>query len=170
MPMSLDNDFNTNSTNGGTNGGNDEEQRKVVNLELLAAVEATNYDRVTLCLKKGADINTRTADGTTPLMKAVWKENPTMVRFLVQKNANILLRNTAGKNAFDLNNQTRVGSNKEQITDILLGGLPDLARKAPTVVEAVRIAEVHAAEQNNDTAAKQDGQIPPPGKRPGFTL
>lgn len=155
-----------NDTENTPNGGNEQEQRKVVNLELLNAVEAVNYDRVTLCLKKGADINTRASDGRTPLMRAVWKENAAMTRFLVQRGANILLRDNAGKNAFDINSQARDGNAREQITDTLLAGLPDLARQATSVAEAVRIAEGHQA-----AAAQDNSRVDPaPARKSGFTL
>jgi len=143
----------------------EQEQRKVVSLELMNAVETANYDRVRLCLQKGGDINFRNGDGRTPLMRATYKENAAMVRFLVQQGANILLRDSAGKNAFDINATTRDANAREQITDAMLAGLPNLARQATTVEEAIKIAEKQAA-----PAQDNDRIIPPPAKKPGFTL
>ena len=123
-----------------------EEQAKVVDRLLLESAEAANYERINLCLEKGADIDARNANGRTPLMIAVWNERTELVQFLLGKAPALFLRDNSGKSAFDLIADVRDGGRREAITDLLLRALPDHARRAGTPVEAAALAEAEAKE------------------------
>src|SRR5947209_7848710 len=106
-----------------------DEQAKVVDALLLEAVSGNNYQRIALCLQKGADINARSAQQRTPLMMAVWKENPDMVEYLLKKGPALFLKDSDGKNAYDLIADCRDATKRESITNIMLRALPDHARR-----------------------------------------
>lgn len=123
----------------------DPEQRRIVNENLLAGVDAYNTDLINLCLQKGADINTRNADGRTPLMTAVWKDNPSLVRFILSKQPELFLKDNSGKTAYDLIRNVNNAEVKRTITMIMLQAMPDAPPLAnPTVDDVVALAETQA--------------------------
>jgi ankyrin repeat protein len=135
-----------------------DDQDKAVNRLLLESVETANYERISLCLKKGADINTRNAQGRTPLMLAVWHERPELAQFLLTRQPDLFLKDNGGKNAFDLIAEVREASRRESITDIMLRALPDRARrKGASPAEAAALAEAA-----NDLATASDISVPRP--------
>ncbi|MCC7036890.1 MAG: ankyrin repeat domain-containing protein [Alphaproteobacteria bacterium] len=124
----------------------DPEQRRIVNENLLAGVDAYNTDLINLCLQKGADINTRNADGRTPLMMAVWKDNPSLVRFILSKQPALFLKDNSGKTAYDLIKNVNNAEVKRTITMILLQAMPDAPPlRDPSVDEVIALAEAEAA-------------------------
>ncbi len=67
-------------------------------------VAAAYYGCELLCgaiLDAGADINARTNDGTTPLMLAAKSAKLRLVKFLIDKGADIKLKDKAGKTVYD---------------------------------------------------------------------
>lgn len=128
-------------------GAFSDDQAKVVDALLLQAVEQRDYDRINLCLQKGADINAVNAgDGRTPLMMAVWAEAPPLVEFLLAKKPALFLQDNAGKNAYDLISDCRDEVKRRKITDLMLRALPDHVRGgAENPAEAARLAEEFAA-------------------------
>lgn len=124
----------------------DPEQRRIVNENLLAGVDAYNTDLINLCLQKGADINTRNADGRTPLMMAVWKDNPSLVRFILSKQPALFLKDNSGKTAYDLIKNVNNAEVKRTITMIMLQAMPDAPPlRDPSVDEVIALAEAEAA-------------------------
>lgn len=122
------------------------EQRRIANENLLAGVEAYNTDLINVCLQKGADINTRGSDGRTPLMIAVWKDNPSLVRFILSKQPQLFLKDNSGKSAYDLIKSINNAEVKRTITMIMLQAMPDAPPlRDPTVEEVIALAEVEAA-------------------------
>ena len=122
------------------------EQRRIVNENLLAAVDKYDSDIMNLCLQKGADINTRNGDSRTPLMMAVWKDNPNLVRFILSKQPNLFLKDGSGKTAYDLIKNVNNADTRRAITLIMLQALPDAPPlQNPTVDEVISLAEVEAA-------------------------
>jgi ankyrin repeat protein len=130
------------------------EQEKVADQLLIEAVDALNYDRIKLCLKKGADINARNGSGFTPLMTAVWKENAYLVEFILARQPDLFARDGRGRSAFDLLSEVRDSGARSTITDTLLRALPDHARKqGATPVQAAAIAEAEASEKPDVTTS-----------------
>ncbi|MDF3025583.1 MAG: hypothetical protein K0R10_2944 [Alphaproteobacteria bacterium] len=122
------------------------EQRRIVNENLIAAVEAYDTDLINLCLQKGADINTRNANGRTPLMMAVWKDNPSLVRFILTKQPELFLKDNSGKTAYDLMQSANNAEVKRNITMIMLQAMPNAPPlRDPTVEEVIALAEIEAA-------------------------
>ncbi len=110
---------------GNINDNINPEQRRIVNENLIEAVEAYNTDLINLCLQKGADINTRNGEGRTPLMTAVWKDNPSLVRFILSKQPDLFLKTPAGKTAYDFIKNVQSADARRTITMIMLQALPD---------------------------------------------
>ena len=102
------------------------EQQRIVNEEMFMALNESNFDeRLTLCFKKGADINARNADGQTVLMQSVWKESTARVRFLLRYGPDLLIKDHRNRTVFDLNKDTRNASSRAEITRMLLSAMPD---------------------------------------------
>ena len=78
-----------------------EDQAKVVDQLLLQAVESADGSRIDLCLRKGADIDARNGQGRTPLMLAIWHENPNLTEFILARKPSLFLKDNGGKSAFD---------------------------------------------------------------------
>ncbi|HRI77308.1 MAG TPA: ankyrin repeat domain-containing protein [Alphaproteobacteria bacterium] len=116
------------------------DEQRIVNDEMFTALEANDFaERMTLCFKKGADINARNGDGQTALMRAVWQESTARVRFLLRYQPNLLLKDNSNRTVFDLNKQTRSASARADITQMLLNAMPDRAANpaaVPLVEEA----------------------------------
>lgn len=72
------------------------------NNRLLKAAQGSDLAAVRQALDKGADINTATAYGWTPLMLAVYKNNSEMVRYLLGKGADRSRANKGGYTALRL--------------------------------------------------------------------
>jgi ankyrin repeat protein len=75
--------------------GGDDSSRQA----LLAAVRASDKDRVQELLRRGADVNARTEDGTTALMHATAVGDLGLVRTLLDHKADVNARNKAGATA-----------------------------------------------------------------------
>lgn len=102
------------------------EQQRIVNEEMFTALDESNFDeRLTLCFKKGADINARNADGQTVLMRSVWKESTARVRFLLRYGPDLFIKDHRNRTVFDLNKDTRNATARADITRMLLSAMPD---------------------------------------------
>jgi ankyrin repeat protein len=66
---------------------------------LFKAVKEGNLDEVKSLLGEGADVNVRTASGSTPLMFAADYNRPDIVTFLLQHGANVNAKNGANNTA-----------------------------------------------------------------------
>lgn len=120
------------------------DQQRMVNEEMFRALDESNYaERIDLCLQKGAQIDALNGEGKTLLMRAVWKESPARVRYLINRGANVFVKDPRGRTAYDLNLETRDVSSRNNITQQLLSAMPD-GRSAPA----------------NQTPAAQAGQTP----------
>lgn len=153
------------------------EQRRIVNENLLQAVDKYDSDIINLCLQKGADINTRNADGRTPLMIAVWKDNASLVRFILSKQPDLFLKDNSGETAYDLIKRVNNAETRRTITVIMLQALPNAPPMAnPTLDDVIALAEAQAAKS---PAAKEHisapktasfGNKPPPKPKTGFSI
>lgn len=102
------------------------DQQRMVNEEMFRALDESNYnDRIDLCLQKGAQIDALNGEGKTLLMRAVWKESPARVRYLISRGANLFVKDARGRTAYDLNLETRDVSSRNNITQQLLSAMPD---------------------------------------------
>ncbi|MDE1151297.1 MAG: ankyrin repeat domain-containing protein [Micavibrio sp.] len=129
---------------------NDPEQDKITDSFLLDSANEANTDRIDLCLKKGADINARNADGRTALIIAARKQNAYLARFIVNRGPDLFARDNAGLNAYDYAKKIDNFNTRQEITDILLNALPNRIRQAaPSADAAMHLAEKAA----NDTKA-----------------
>jgi ankyrin repeat protein len=57
--------------------------------QLMAAVEANNFEAVRVAVARGANINGRGAHGETPLIKAILCDDPRIFRFLLERGADV---------------------------------------------------------------------------------
>lgn len=153
------------------------EQRRIVNENLIAAVDSYNVDLINLCLQKGADINTRNAESRTPLMMAVWKDNSNLVRFILSKQPDLFLKDASGKTAYDLIKNVNNADTRRAITMIMLQALPDAPPlQNPTPDDVIILAEAEAAKprpQKERIAAPKTasfGNKPPPAPRKPFSI
>ncbi|MBI1215053.1 MAG: hypothetical protein GC185_04440 [Alphaproteobacteria bacterium] len=138
-------------------GGVSREQYDMVNQALLEAVDAANYERIDLCLKKGADINTRNGSGRTPVMMAVWKENPALLQFILNRKPDLFLKDGSGKTAYDLLKSANDKAAMQKMTDILLRALPDAPPK-----NAAPEAASEAGKGFNDVATREEIRVARP--------
>jgi ankyrin repeat protein len=119
------------------------DQQRIVNEEMFAALDSSDFvNRIDLCLRKGADINARNEHSQTPLMRAVWKESPQRVRYVLGKKPDLFLKDSRGRTAFDLNKETRDVSFRDTITGLLMQAMPDGAPKQGQAAPSVPAAAV----------------------------
>jgi len=88
--------------------GSSEFDKKRINGALLNAV-LSRYDNtaiIELLLNAGANVNTRTADGTTPLMNAV--AHPCNLHPLLDHGADVIVRDKWGRDALQLAREAKV--------------------------------------------------------------
>ena len=104
------------------------EHKRISDEFLIAAVKEYEYDRIKLCMKKGADINTRDKDGYTPLMHAVIKASPNLVRAVLAHDPDLFVKTNGGSTAFDFIRNISSADSRKMVTDIMLGALPDTVR------------------------------------------
>ncbi|HYD17704.1 MAG TPA: ankyrin repeat domain-containing protein [Patescibacteria group bacterium] len=153
----------------------DPEQYRIVNENLLAAVEAWDADLINLTLRKGADINARGNNNRTPLMMAVWKDNPGMVRFILSKNPDLFLKDGDGKTAFDLLRSVNSADTRRTLTLIMLQALPDAPpMRDPSTEEVIALAEQKALEPRIPAVAPKTASFGKPEQKPkpktGFSI
>lgn len=147
------------------------EQQRIVNEEMFEALDSTNYDeRISLCLKKGADINARNPWGQTLLMRAVIKDSPARVRFVLAHKPDLLLKDRQGRTVFEINKENRHYRN--EITELLMKALPDgkaqpagLRQEAAAQPEAPRGGDIPLAPPLNVKNRKKGGGGPAGGFR-----
>lgn len=156
-----------------------EDQAKVVDQLLLQAVESADGSRIDLCLRKGADIDARNGQGRTPLMLAIWHENPNLTEFILARKPSLFLKDNGGKSAFDHIADVRDGAKRTTITNVMLRALPDHVRKrGGTIAEAATRAEAEVKDVvvNDNVATAADITVSkplslPPRQNPkGFSL
>lgn len=110
------------------------DQQRIVNEEMFNALDAADFaERIDLCLRKGANINARSGSGQTLLMRAIWKESPMRVRYVLGKKPDLFLKDDRNRTAFDLNKETRDVSSRNDITRLLMQAMPDSAPGAAPV-------------------------------------
>ena len=136
-------------------------QYKIANDALIEAVSERNTDRIDLCLKKGADINTRNAGGRTPLMMAVWFESPGLLEFILSKNPDLFLTDNSGRTAFDLLKEANNNTSRQKMTDILLAAMPDAPGHEDTAPAAGNDAD-DKTEGFNEVATRKDVRVARP--------
>lgn len=73
--------------------------RQKPNFALLVAASSDDVEGVEKALRDGADINSTTADGKTPLMHAAMMGSGNAVHFLVQKKAELNHQDRSGRTA-----------------------------------------------------------------------
>ncbi len=122
-----------------------QDQQEILDRFLLLAVTEKNYDRINICLKKGADINARNGDKRTPLMLAVSSGHTFLVQFVLGKGPDLLAKDKYGYTAFDFVQNT---SSRDEILNSMLNAFPDHIRKAAKGKDdALRMAEEEAAQK-----------------------
>jgi ankyrin repeat protein len=89
-------------------------------------------------LQRGATVNSRTADGSTPLHLACKKDHALVVKVLIAKGADIMLRDEDGFSAMDL-----AGLAVWELFPKSLEAIKDLAAKDPNL--ATEAAAAYAA-------------------------
>jgi ankyrin repeat protein len=72
------------------------EEQKKLNTALLDAAEKGDLQKVDDLLGKGAHVNARGENGTTPLMWAAWNGNVEMAKLLIKRGANVNARTKLG--------------------------------------------------------------------------
>lgn len=143
------------------------DQQRVTDQFLLSAVAEYNNDRILLCLRKGADINCRDGDGTTPLMKAVSLAHLSMVKLLLAQKPDMFRKDRWDRTAFDLAKNISDYNSRNQIIDALLSALPDHIRHPGEGTEdALRRAAEELTQQKGPDLATPAGQQKP---KKGFT-
>lgn len=101
------------------------DQKRITEKHLFQALRNQDWERFVLCLKKGADINARTATQQTPLMLAIHFSHAKWVAPMIERGADILAKDIDGKTAFDYANSITYADLRKGITDTLLNALPD---------------------------------------------
>jgi ankyrin repeat protein len=86
-----------------------------VNKDLLEAAASGNHQKVEEALNKGADINTQSILGNTPLHAALYSGTPELVNILLERGANSFIKNKEDKTPLD----TARASNKIDIATLL---------------------------------------------------
>ncbi|MBA3953799.1 ankyrin repeat domain-containing protein [Candidatus Dependentiae bacterium] len=77
-------------------------QKIELNKQLLIQVSSSNTQACKELLKKGADINTKSALGNTPLHNAIAYGNPELINLLLEHGANTAIQNNENKTALDI--------------------------------------------------------------------
>jgi ankyrin repeat protein len=111
-----------------------DQQKQIVNANLIDAVRESDEGKIDLCLKKGADINARWSGwrNRTPLMLAAAWGRPELVAFLLGRQPDLLAKDSDGKTVFDLCADTTDEAKRKKINRLLLEALPDTgAASAP---------------------------------------
>ena len=67
-----------------------------INNDLMLAIQNNDINKVKDLISKGADINYKDIDGFTPLMRATARGNEEIVKYLLDKDAKIDIKNNAG--------------------------------------------------------------------------
>lgn len=124
------------------------EHKRISDEFLLAAVKDYELERIRLCMKKGADINARDKDGYTPLMYAVFKGSPNLVRAVLAHNPDLFAKTKSGATAFEFIRTISSADSRKAVTDVMLNALPDAVRAEVETPEDV--AKFVAANQNAD--------------------
>lgn len=121
-----------------------EVQQKIVDTNLVTAVSSNDREKMELCLKKGADINARSAwYSRTPLMMAVGYGREDTVVFLLTKGPDLFLKDSEGKTVYEIVNDIRDSDVQKKINRLLLAALPDVtpARPEASAEESVTLKE-----------------------------
>lgn len=144
------------------------EQQRVTDEFLLSAVSEYNHERILLCLKKGADINCKDGDGTTPLMKAAGMAHVSSVRLLLAQKPDMFRKDRWGRTAFDIAKNISDQNSRNLIIDAMLSALPDHARNPSMTADDVmrRAAEELTQQKGPDLAAPAGQQKPKKGFTP----
>jgi ankyrin repeat protein len=121
----------------------EEMQLDIVNRNLLEAVSYNDMDKITLCLKKGADINTRNTSqqDRTPLMMAVLSGREPLVKFIIAQGGDLLAQDRAGKTVYELVHDLNDWNAQERINRLLLNALPDMPAPGQQPAVSAQLAE-----------------------------
>jgi ankyrin repeat protein len=104
------------------------DHQRVLDEALFFALDNSDYDQISLCMQKGANINARNANSQTSIMIAAYKKEDLGLTAHILKFKPDLLLKVDGKTVFDMimKNTMNGGTDKrKKLMNLLLTALPD---------------------------------------------
>jgi ankyrin repeat protein len=99
---------------------------KLIDRKLIDAVELNNLNEVKLLIRKGADIECRNPDGSTPLYLALVYGYDDIFKYLLTMNANVNVTNNQGRSPLSI---ARERSNIDAVNALINAGATRGGRK-----------------------------------------
>ena len=131
-------------------------------VDLLAAAEAGQVDRIQELLREGANIESKDKYGRTPLMVAAVAGQLPAVKLLLDKGSDVYARNIHGADAFEF----AVSNGRAEIVGVLIGRGVDLKeRGGPALRQSARngqsaVAKVLLEHQVDVNVRSDSGETP----------
>jgi ankyrin repeat protein len=133
--------------------------------DLDANIRSGDFCVMQKLIENGCDINATNKDGNTALMLAAIRGNANAVKILIEKGADVTIKNNSGLNVYNLVDGTDVGPNHRKIREYLLSNFPELKStsvkpkvKEMTLDEAIESGEYNEAKRLLDKGAKSSGK------------